>query len=318
MSRSLFVLGGSGFIGRAVVEEAVGAGHSVRALARSPRSAAALEAMGAQPVAGEAEDPATWSAQLRGTDVLVDLVQPALPKRLGARAIGRIVAQREAVARGLAGALAAIPEAERPVWFSISGADDLEPDGDAMISHASPTRATPTGFARIGLPIRRVIEHSGTDVTYVHLGVMVYGPGKGFAEHFVRALRRGRAGVVGGGANRLPIVHVTDAARALVHLAGLRREQLAGRTYLAADGSDATQRQLFDQTAALMGCRPPRSAPVALVSLIAGRAAAEAMTFDAHVDNSALLATGFEYRYPSMKEGVRQTLADLGELRAGT
>jgi nucleoside-diphosphate-sugar epimerase len=122
--------------------------------------------------------------------------------------------------------------------------------------------------------------------------------------------------VIGKGSNRLPIVHVTDAARALVHLAGLPREQLAGHTFLAADGADATLRELLAETATLMGRKPPGSAPVWLVSLIAGRCSAEAMTFDAHVDNSALLATGFEYRYPSIKEGVPQTLADLGELAA--
>jgi uncharacterized protein YbjT (DUF2867 family) len=40
MSRTLLVLGGTGFIGREVVREAVAAGHTVRALARSDDSAA--------------------------------------------------------------------------------------------------------------------------------------------------------------------------------------------------------------------------------------------------------------------------------------
>ncbi len=87
MSRTLFVLGGTGFIGREVVQEAVAAGYAVRALARSDDSATALAAAGAEPVRGDAAKPADWAMRLRGTDVLIDLVQPPLPKRLGASAV---------------------------------------------------------------------------------------------------------------------------------------------------------------------------------------------------------------------------------------
>lgn len=313
MTRTLFVLGGTGFIGREVVREAVAAGYTVRALARSEQTASTLAAAGAGPVRGDAARPAEWAEQLRGADVLIDLVQPPLPKRLGSAAVASIVRDRVAFSEAMGRELASIPTAERPVWFSISGADDLEPR-DGAISHASAHRRELRGFARIGLPVLRAVEGTGADVTRVYLGVMVYGPGKGFAEHFVDALKKGRARVIGKGTNRLPIVHVTDAARALVHLAGLPRDQLVGESFLAADGADATGRELLSETARLMGRKPPGAAPVWLVALIAGRTAADAMTFDAHVDNSALIATGFTYRYPSYREGVRQTLADLGEL----
>ncbi len=43
--------------------------------------------------------------------------------------------------------------------------------------------------------------------------------------------------------------------------------------------------------------------------------AVEAMTFDAHVDNSAIRETGFEFRYPSPREGLPPTLEALGALR---
>jgi len=317
MSRTLFVLGGTGFIGREVVTEAVSAGHTVRALARSPASATALEALGAEPVLGEAGDPGQWSEHVRGADVLIDLVLPPLPRRLGESAVAKIVAQREAFSVALAAQLAEIPKSERPVWFVSSGADDLEPDAAGTIGHESPRPTELKGFARIGVPVRHTVEATGADATFICLGVMVYGPGKGYTKHVVDAIRARRARVIGKGDNRLPLVHVTDAARALVHLAGLPRDQIVGRTFVAADGSDATQRDLFAETARLMGRKPPGSAPVALVRLIAGPAAAEAMTFDAHVDNSALTATGFAYRYPTLREGVEKTLADLGELAPG-
>jgi nucleoside-diphosphate-sugar epimerase len=316
VARTLFLIGGTGFIGREVIAAAGRSGLTVRALARSDASAASLESAGAQPVRGTAENGAAWADALRGTDVLIDLVQPPLPSRLSGKAVKEIVARREAAAAGTASALSSLPAQERPVWFSISGADDLEPDPQRVISHNSALRADVAGFGRIGIPVRRLIERSGLDVTYIYFGVMVYGAGKGFADNYVNGLRQRKTRVIGSGANRLPIVHVIDAAGALVHLSQLPRDQLVGRAFVAADGADTTQRELIDETARLMEIKPPGTAPPWLVGMIAGRAVAEALTFDAHADNSALRATGFSYLYPSYREGVPQALEALGELKS--
>jgi HAD superfamily hydrolase (TIGR01509 family) len=61
--------------------------------------------------------------------------------------------------------------------------------------------------------------------------------------------------VVGTGANRLPLTHVTDAARALVHVAGLHRHDIVGRINLAIDGADTTQRELLGLTSGAMGVK---------------------------------------------------------------
>lgn len=200
---------------------------------------------------------------------------------------------------------------ERPIFFSVSGADDLQPDAQRTISERSLLRSHPRGFAHIGIPVRRLVETSGIDATYVYLGNLVYGPGKVFADLYVAGLRTGSARVIGKGTNRLPLIHVADAARALVHLAGLPRPDLVGRPFIAMDGADTTQRELLDDTAALMGVKRPRAVPAWLAALVAGPIAVETITLDAHADPSALLATGFRFRYPSHHEGVAATLAAL-------
>jgi len=311
MTRTLFILGATGFIGRATVAAAIEAGWRVTALARSDEGVARLHAAGARPVLGDVAQPGAWIDEARGATALIDLVQPKLPTRMSRSAMDRVSQERQAGTAGILTALRGLPAAERPLLFSISGIDDLQADGRGVVDHRSPLRDGPRGFGRIGIPVRRLIEQSGLDTAYLYLG-FVYGPGKVFAAQYVDGLRAGKAPVVGRGDNYLPLTHVEDVARAIVHLAGQPRAALVGRNVVITDGVDSTQRALLDYTAGLMGVKRASRAPAPLVALVAGRVTVEVITRDVHADPAALLATGFAFRYPSYREGVPATLATLG------
>jgi uncharacterized protein YbjT (DUF2867 family) len=70
--RTVFVTGGTGYVGRPLVERLVARGHRVRALAR-PRSAARLPD-GAEAVLGDALDARTFADAVAPADTLVHLV----------------------------------------------------------------------------------------------------------------------------------------------------------------------------------------------------------------------------------------------------
>ncbi len=312
MNKTLFILGGTGFIGHETVIQAVQAGWQVKALARSEEGANKLRQVGAHPVIGDISQPTGWIAEVRGSTALIDLTQPKFPRRLSRSAIQSLSAERQNMTRTTLEALQRLPTQEQPIFFSVSGADDLQPDAQSTISERSPLRTRPRGFAHIGIPVRRLVEASGVETTYIYFGNLVYGPGKVFADQYINGLKRGSARIIGKGTNRLPLLHVTDAARALVHLAGLPRTELAGRTYIAMDGADTTQRELLVDTAAFVGVKRPGAVPAWLAALVAGSIAVETITLDAHADPSALLAAGFRFRYPSHREGVPAALAALG------
>lgn len=69
----VFVTGGSGFIGRCLVQRLVERGDNVFALARSDRSAAVVESLGATAVKGDILDVESMRSAMIGSDLVVHL-----------------------------------------------------------------------------------------------------------------------------------------------------------------------------------------------------------------------------------------------------
>jgi nucleoside-diphosphate-sugar epimerase len=314
MTHTLFLLGASGFIGGEVLREAIAQGWQVKALMRSPNKAVGLDDAGVHIVPGDAQQPQLWIDRARGAAALVDLVQPRLPARITQAAIREVAAYRQTVTSRLLASLQTLRAEDRPLLFHVSGADDLQPDADNGLTDESPLRTQPRGFGHIGIPVRRLVEASGLDALYLYFGNIVYGPGKVYEDVIVKGLREGKARVIGSGDNHLPLTHVKDAARAVVHLAAQSRAEVRGRTFIATDGSDVTQRDLYDVTADEMGVRRAGSSPAWLAGLVAGQIAVETMTLDVQASHVALFRTGFEFIYPSIRTGVPATL-DMLRLR---
>src|ERR1035441_3804714 len=190
-NRTLFLLGAGGFIGSYVAQEALRQGWQVVAVVRDPEKIKWLAAQGVRTIQGDAARPAEWIQEAAGTDVLIDLIQPKLPERIGVVQIERAAAERLAITKEILEALKEIPEHLRPVLFSVSGLDDLVPDSKGEVSELSRLREVPRGFSYIGVPVRRLIEASGNACAFLYLAT-VYGPGKAFAGSVFPKMAAGR------------------------------------------------------------------------------------------------------------------------------
>jgi uncharacterized protein YbjT (DUF2867 family) len=79
-TRSVFVVGGTGYIGTQVVREVLRAaapGQAVQVLTRSEASAARVRALGATPVMGNLSEPGAWCDVVRMADFVVQCAQPS-------------------------------------------------------------------------------------------------------------------------------------------------------------------------------------------------------------------------------------------------
>ncbi len=66
-----FVTGGSGFLGREMIRALIARGHTVRAIARSAKSEAAVKAAGAEPVSGDLDDVESMQRGMEGCDWVI-------------------------------------------------------------------------------------------------------------------------------------------------------------------------------------------------------------------------------------------------------
>jgi nucleoside-diphosphate-sugar epimerase len=201
----VFVTGGTGQTGPAIVAELVAAGHTVTGLARSDTSAARLESLGATPHRGSLDD---LDSLRRGAESAEGVVHMAFggdfadPDGL----IRRDCAAIEALGQALAGTGKPFVSTSGTLVMRagrVSTEQDA-PDPDSVAAFRVPGEQACVGFA-----------DRGVRASVVRLAPTVHGPGDhGFIPALVAAARRaGISAYIGDGANRWPAIHRFDAAR---------------------------------------------------------------------------------------------------------
>src|SRR5579864_4556368 len=76
MPYTIFVTGGSRFIGPAFVRCAPAAGHQIQVLTRSEKSAERVRVSGATPILGDLNNSGPWQETASKADIVLHLAQP--------------------------------------------------------------------------------------------------------------------------------------------------------------------------------------------------------------------------------------------------
>lgn len=225
----VFVTGGSGHIGSAVVPELIGAGHEVVALARSDQSAASLEAAGATVQRGSLAELDAIAAAAAAADGVVHLAFDHQAMRSGdmeGAATGELAAVR-AIADALTGS-------DKP--FVVTSGTLILPQAGVR-ERAGTEQDVASGVLRADTEneVAALREH-GVRSSVVRLPPITHSTldTHGFAPTLIAIARaRGVAGYVADGANRWPSVHTLDAAR--VYRLALESAPAGSRLHAVAD-----------------------------------------------------------------------------------
>jgi nucleoside-diphosphate-sugar epimerase len=202
----VFITGGTGTIGSAVIAELLANGHTVLALARSDSSSDALAAAGAETIRGGLADLDVLRAGAAGSDGVISL------------AFGRDYGTADALAASIAeegAAMAALGEelvgSNRPL-VTVSGTPWV-PGRASTEADPLPTDG-PVGGRGRSVNALLDLASRGVRSTAVRMPRTVHNRGEGgFAGLLAQQARSsGIAGYPGDGAQRWPAVHALDAA----------------------------------------------------------------------------------------------------------
>ncbi|QTI89498.1 SDR family oxidoreductase [Streptomyces sp. AgN23] len=226
----VFVTGGTGLIGSAVVAELLDNGHTVLALARSDASALAAEAAGAEPLRGALADLDILRAGVARTDGVIHL---AFANDFSSPdALARAVAEESAAIATLGEELVG---SDRP-FVTASGTPHVP--GRASTEADPAMTDGPVGGRGRAVTAALGLASRGVRSAAVRLPRTVHNQGTGgFAGLLTDIARRtGISGYPGGGAQRWPAVHALDTA-VLFRLA-LERAPAGSSWHAVADEGD--------------------------------------------------------------------------------
>jgi nucleoside-diphosphate-sugar epimerase len=210
----VFVTGASGWIGRAVVPELLGAGHQVVGLARSDEAASQLASAGAVVLRGTVDDLDVLREGAQTSDGVIHL---AFKHDLAFS--GDFQGAADADRRAIETFGDALAGTERPFVIASGllgltpGQVSTEDDGHGIDPSTSNARGP--SQRHVNAEITLGFASRGVRSSIMRLAPTVHGVGdNGFMASVVAIARaKGVSGYIGDGTNRWPAIHRDDAAR---------------------------------------------------------------------------------------------------------
>jgi nucleoside-diphosphate-sugar epimerase len=204
----VFVTGGSGHIGSAVIPELLGAGHQVVGLARSDAAAAALGALGAEVRRGSLDDLEHLREAVAASDGVIHLAFKHEEMRSGnvEAAVAADLRAVETIGDALAGTGKPFVGTSGTLMLAFGGTQGIGTEVDTFESGpridaenaavALAARGVRSSVLRLPPTVHSSLDHHGYIPTLIGI-----------------ARDRGMAGYVGDGSNRWPAGHTLDVAR---------------------------------------------------------------------------------------------------------
>ena len=281
----VFITGGTGYIGSAVLDALTRAGHDVTALIRGTANVGRLGSRGIGTVSGSLEDPARWREAAAGFEAYVHTAFESSPN--GPAHDRRAVESLCQLAREARGTLVYTSG----VWVL---GDTREPADEGAPLQPTPLAAFRPALEEMVLASAR----DGVRPLVVRPGY-VYGGGRGIISDLFKDAENGIMRVIGTGENHWPAIYDRDLGDLYARLVGTPS---AAGVFYATDEADETQGEIVDAIAAHAPSRPDiRRMPLDEARRKLGPYA-DALSLDQVVRSPKARALGWQ---PSLKSVAR-------------
>jgi nucleoside-diphosphate-sugar epimerase len=272
-----FVTGGTGVVGRVLIEDLVADGHTVLALGRTGNALRELVETGAEPVFGNLSKPGTWQHDAAQADVVWHLGLPRVAPPLRRLRVRRDAKQAWRDAHHLGELL----DDDRPIILASNVL--VWGDRGTELVHED-DEPNPVAMGHWSLAAEQAL--AGPQLRTVRLG-WIYGH-TGMFSGVITAVRRRQYRIVGDGQNVMPLISARDAVRALRTAQGAPTG-----VYAAVEPASPTQEALIHRICAAVGAPRPDRIPSWMASLSLGAAMADALGASIDVDARRLADLGW-------------------------
>jgi nucleoside-diphosphate-sugar epimerase len=297
----VFLVGASGAIGTRLVTQLIERGHEVIGTFKSPRNAARLGALGAEPRVLDLLDPgAVRRAVLQAEpDAIVHQATSLADVRFS-RNLDRSFAHTNRLRReGTDALLAAAREAGVQKFVAQSYASmRYSREGGPARGEDDPLDPNPVKGMEETAAAMTYLEEAVTAAGGIALryGSFYGAPNDGLVE----PVHKRQFPIVGNGGGVSSFIHLEDAAAATV----LAVERDGPAIYNIVDDEPAPVREWLPVLASALGAKPPRHVPRWLARLVAGKTAVMLGTESRGASNAkAKRELGWSLRYPSWRQG---------------
>ncbi|CAN5592497.1 TIGR01777 family oxidoreductase [soil metagenome] len=303
----VLLTGGTGFIGRQLVQALRADGHAVSVWTRDPEAAA------------KRFDPAVRCVQRLEelstsptVDVVINLAgSPIVGPRWSASRKAALLQSREGLTQTLVAWIGTLPT--RP-WLLISGSAigyyGIQRQGDATaLTEQSPPQAIfMSELCQRWESAAHAATAHGVRVVCMRLGVVL--GGEGSLPKLLLPVRMGAGGRLGSGQQVMSWVHVQDVLRAIAHVWGMaamapRTEVPTAAQVYNFTAPGAVTQEAFTRVAAEVLHRPFWLPMPGWPMRLALGEQADLLLEGQRVAPAQLLATGFQFRFPDARSALQ-------------
>jgi len=320
----IILAGGSGHIGGILARELSREGHEIVILTRSPRPATA-GAPRVREIAWNGRSHGPWAAELDGADAVINLAGRSVNCRYNARNRREILESRVDSTRAVGAAIAAASRPP-PVWLQMSTATiyahryDAPNDEQSGILGGHEPGAPDTW--RFSIDVANAWESAAKQADTPHTRkvllrtAMTMSPDRGGVFDVLLGLvRRGLGGRAGSGRQYVSWIHEQDFVDAVRWLLA---HEIDGPVNIAAPNpmpNTEFMRELRRAWGTRLGL--PASKWMIEIGTRLMRTESELVLKSRRVVPGRLLASGFEFRFPSWPEAARDLCARWRAVRGG-